>query len=337
MNRWFSVFASRMGDSSSRKVTLVFDNITHKKQIEKQQERFLALGSDLLVITGIDFRFLWVSSAWERVLGYTVNELTSSSWLNFVHPDDLKKSLDTAKENFMGKEVLDWENRYRHKDGSYRWFSWNVKPFQEESVLYAVATDITERKLAEEALQKSEERYSAIVHQATAGVAEIDTQGRHLFVNKKFCEITGFSEEELYHLHMSDYVHPDDAERCNRMFQQITTTGVPFISEKRIVCKDKSEVWINETVSSISDADNNTQSIVIVCIDITDRKTLEKQKDEFIGVASHELKTPVTSLKGLCTGAATAVHTGRRSCFCRYDAQNGQPDQQAHHPCSGSS
>ncbi len=297
MNRWFNVYASRVEDSHSRKVAIVFTNITQRKLIEREQERFLALGSDLQVIAGNNFKFLWVSSAWKRALGYTAEELTSVSWLEFVHPDDLPKSLDMAKANFSGGETIAWENRYRHKDGSYRWFSWNAKPYLEESVLYAVATDITERKLAEKALQESEDRYSAIIHQATAGVAEMDLQGNHLFVNKKFCEMTGFSEEELYTQKCFDYVHPDDKAQCEQLFRQTVATGKPFVSEKRIIGKDKTEIWINETISSISDAQNKTQSIVTVCIDITDRKTIEKQKDDFMGVASHELKTPVTSLK----------------------------------------
>ncbi len=297
MNRWFSVYASRIGDEGSRQVALVFANITQRKLIEREQERFLALGSDLLVITGNDYRFIWVSSAWERVLGYSLEELTSVGWKHFVHPDDLDASLSMAEQNFQGEECFAWENRFRHRDGSYRWFSWNAKPYLTEGVLYAVATDITDRKEAEEALRTSEEKYSAIIHQATAGVAERDLSGKHLFVNKKFCEITGFSEEELYQLHFSDYIHPDDLDRYQQLFLHTVTTGQPFISEKRIICKDKTEAWITETISGICDAHATPQSIVSVCIDITDRKTIEKQKDEFIGVASHELKTPVTSVK----------------------------------------
>ena len=266
--------------------------------MERDRDRFLALGSDLqVIIAGDDYRFKWVSSAWERVLGYSATELTTVNWKTFIHPEDIEKTLSVAQENFSGAEAISWENRYRHKDGSYRWFSWNASPYSDESILYAVAVDITERKLSEEALRESEERYSTIIHQATAGVAEMDVTGRYIFVNKKFCDITGFSEEELYNLTFQDIVHVDDVEHCEDLFKQTAATGEPFISEKRIIGKDKTEVWLNETISSISDAKNKTQSIVTVCIDITDRKTIEKQKDEFIGIASHELKTPITSLK----------------------------------------
>ena len=297
MQRWFSVYASRVGNEGSRKVAIVFTNITNRKIIERDRERFLALGSDLQAISCGDKSFSWVSSAWERVLGYTFPEMTTMNWRDFIHPDDIEITIDTAARNLSGKEVTGWENRYRHKNGSYRWFSWNSKPFLDEGCTYGVATDITERKLTEEALRQSEERYSTIIHQATAGVVEMDVNGRHIFVNKKWCETTGFSEEELMALTCFEYIHPDDVEPYQQLFQQTALTGQPFISEKRIICKDGTEVWINETLSGISDAQNAIKSIVSVCIDITDRKTIEKQKDEFIGVASHELKTPVTSLK----------------------------------------
>ncbi len=297
MNEWFTIYASRVDDETMHKIALVFSNITQRKLIERDRERFLALGSDLQAIGYGNAPFIWVSSAWERVLGYTFEEMTSLHWTYFVHPDDLEKTIAAANKNISGEEMVAWENRYRHKNGSYRWFSWNSKPYLDEGCTYGVATDITVRKEAEEALKESEERYSAIIHQATAGVIEMNLDGKHIFVNKKWCEITGFSEEELYALTAFDYVHPDDVDHCRQIFQQTAATGKPFIREKRIFCKDKTELWINETISGISDAQHKIKSVVSVCIDITDRKTIEKQKDEFIGVASHELKTPVTSLK----------------------------------------
>jgi two-component system sensor histidine kinase/response regulator len=107
----------------------------------------------MLCVGGFDGFFKLVNPAWERVLGYTVDELTSRPWLDFVHPDDREATILAGQNLSGGGSVIRFDNRYRARDGSYRWLSWMATPYPEKELIYAVAHDITQAKQAEEELQ----------------------------------------------------------------------------------------------------------------------------------------------------------------------------------------
>jgi PAS domain S-box-containing protein len=150
MNRWFEVNAFRIGEPQSNQFAVLFTNITARKKAEQERDRFLAVGSDLQVITGSSGYFQWVSPTFERVLGWTIDEMTSRPWTDFVHPDDINPSVSETVNLFSGRGTFAFENRYQHKDGSYRWFFWNAQPYPDEQVIYGAAVDITDRKRTEQ-------------------------------------------------------------------------------------------------------------------------------------------------------------------------------------------
>jgi PAS domain S-box-containing protein len=117
-------------------------------------ELFFELSHDLLCIAGMDGYFKQVNAAWERTLGYTAAELCARPYLDFVHPADRAATQAVAANLTGGHEVLAFENRLRRSDGSYCWLLWSSNARLDEQLIYAVARDITESKLAELAGQR---------------------------------------------------------------------------------------------------------------------------------------------------------------------------------------
>ncbi len=116
---------------------------------KEEFERFFNLIPDMVVIASEDGYFKRVNSASERVLGYTAQELLSTPYESFIHPDDIAPTRKEVERHLRGGTTLRFENRYRHKDGSFRWLEWNATSAA-DGLLYAAARDITERKQAEQ-------------------------------------------------------------------------------------------------------------------------------------------------------------------------------------------
>jgi len=117
--------------------------------------RLFQLALDMLCIAGLDGYFKLVNPAWERVLGYTPEELTSRPWLDFVHPEDVDATILEGQKLQAGLQVIRFQNRYRAKDGSYKWLSWMARPDVERGTIYAVARDITQAKATQQELEQA--------------------------------------------------------------------------------------------------------------------------------------------------------------------------------------
>jgi PAS domain S-box-containing protein len=131
----------------------VFD-ITRRKRLEEERNRFFTLSLDLFCIAGFDGHFKVLNDSWERTLGFTREELLASPYLDFIHPEDRPVTSDQAARNSQGQSAISFANRYRCKDGSYRWFLWNATPVTEEGLIYAVARDITDKKRVDDSIKE---------------------------------------------------------------------------------------------------------------------------------------------------------------------------------------
>lgn len=123
------------------------------------------LSLDLIATASFDGYFVQVNPAFTQALGYSAKELTSTPMLEFVHPDDRETTLAAAREQIeAGRDVYGLQNRYRAKDGSYRWLEWTSRPDPDARTLVAVARDVTDRKL----LEQHERRYQEELERAVA-------------------------------------------------------------------------------------------------------------------------------------------------------------------------
>lgn len=123
---------------------------------EEERTGFFTMSLDLLCVAGPDGYFKRLNPAWERVLGYTLAELMAEPYTNFIHPEDVASTCSETERYAAGGQTISFENRYRCKDGSYRWLSWNAIPSPDQLV-YAVARDITDHKEAERIRREAED------------------------------------------------------------------------------------------------------------------------------------------------------------------------------------
>ena len=149
----------RTGALSSTNAALEESNVSlqseiaHRQQVEAESERFFDLSLDKLCVAGFDGYFKRLNPAWERALGYSRDELMARPFHEFVHPDDLAKTTSETKHNNSGHNTDFFENRYKCKDGSYKWLAWRARAVPEEGIIYATARDITESKRAAQVLE----------------------------------------------------------------------------------------------------------------------------------------------------------------------------------------
>jgi PAS domain S-box-containing protein len=198
------------------------------------------------------------------------------------------------------------EARIRRYDGEYRWCLTRAVPAHDPSgrviAWYGTTTEIERRKRAEEALRLSEDRFRSIFDQALGGIAQKDLDGRYIMMNDRYCEITGRSREELLTMRMQDITHPEDLAPSLALYGDLVKGGADYEIEKRYVRSDGSPVWVHNSVSAIRSATGEPQSVLAVCIDISDRKQAEEKmaaaafKDQFLGLVSHELRTPISTV-----------------------------------------
>ncbi len=138
------------------------------------RDRMWRLSTSAMLVARFDGTITAVNPAWTALLGWTVDQLVGASMLLFVHPDDLVRTVAEAEKLAQGVTTRRFENRYRHRDGHYRWMSWTAVP--DERFIHAVGQDVTAEKEAADALDRTQEQLRQAqkmeaVGQLTSGIA----------------------------------------------------------------------------------------------------------------------------------------------------------------------
>ncbi|MEO8561533.1 MAG: PAS domain S-box protein [bacterium] len=168
------------------------------------EERFFQISIDLLCVLDFNGYFKRLNPAWERALGFTIEELMSRTFIEFVHPDDRERTLNQNTAVLAGGKALAFENRYRCKDGSFRWLHWNAAPDSDERVIYSAARDVTEQKRAAE----EREQLLGELQQALAEVRSL----QEILPICSYCK--RIRDDEDYWQHVESYI----SQRTNTRF-----------------------------------------------------------------------------------------------------------------------
>ena len=144
--------------------------------LQLSAQHFFNLSLELLAISNLDGYFIHLNPAWEKNLGFNLDELKKQSLITFVHPDDLEITQVEMNKLKMGISSVVFENRYRRKDGSYQWLSWIVTLRLEEGLIYGIAHDISKYKEVESILQKTNEELEIRVAERTAALKQANDE-----------------------------------------------------------------------------------------------------------------------------------------------------------------
>jgi PAS domain S-box-containing protein len=264
-----------------------------REKSETRATRFFDLSLDLFSMPGFDGYFKYVNPAWERTLGYTREEILSTPLTEFVHPDDREGTVEEIREIGAGKETMNFENRYRCKDGSYRWLSWSALNIPEEQVMFAVARDITDTKLGEVAVRESKDELEAIYNGLGDGLMVVDT-GTSTIVrsNQVLASMLGYSQAELAGMPIAN-VHP--AEELKLIAREVEKgrEGLNHVQDLILMRKDGSTFPVDMTGMNINY--KGRPSGVAILRDTTERKKAE----EALKASEQTLQTIFDSMPGL--------------------------------------
>lgn len=219
---------------------IVYEIHLHKEK-EESYKNLIELTNDLACIADLNTAtFLMINPAFEKVLGYTQEELLSKPFTEFIHPDDIDKTIQVIHNELLkGNDVITFENRYRCKDGTYRWLDWNSHPVPSLGITYAIAHDITERKKIEETLRISEEKFRNIFEHSNDGIClhelVYDSNGnpcnyRIIDVNPQYEYILSLNREDVIGKLATEAYNTQEPPYFD-VYKNVALTGKPTVFE----------------------------------------------------------------------------------------------------------
>jgi PAS domain S-box-containing protein len=259
------------------------ENLEEKiDQKTRERDNFFNLSNDLLLTAGSDGFFKDVNPALLRVLGWSIKELTETPFFDFIHPDDVQLTKNEYEQQVNdGKKAVNFLNRYRCKDGSYRWLEW-IATTEEDGKIYASARDVTERREQEEKIQELNEQKELILNAVSEGLYGIDLNGHTNFVNPAAANMLGWEAEELLGKPHHETIHhhfqnglPYPREECP-VFLAIRDSQVYQVVNEVFWRKDGSSFPVEYTCTPIV-KDGLTQVVVVNFRDVTKRKQAENE------------------------------------------------------------
>jgi PAS domain S-box-containing protein len=241
----------------------------------KALERLFNLSLDMLCVTDFDGHFRVVNAAFETTLGHSSQALLDTPFIDFVHPDDKAPTLEAVEQLATGAPVTCFKNRYRCKDGSYKWLEWTSVPETEAGLLYAVAHDITAQKKIQ---HEQRDLFENILSNVPASIFWKDRDSVYLGSNDRFVRDTGLQgPDEIVGKTDYDFAwtreQADSYRDCDR---KVMDSGEAMLNiEETQLQGDGTEVHVITSKVPLLDASGQVRGMLGVYMDISKRKQAE--------------------------------------------------------------
>jgi len=253
-----------------------------EEALEKSELRYRQLaenaGEAILVVQDNVIKFANPKGA--ELSGYSIEELVSTPFAQFIHPDDVDMVADRYARRLKGEAVPQiYDFRIIRKDGDTRWSELNAVPilWEDRPAVLCFMSDITERKQAEEALRQSEEKYRTVLEEMDEGYYEVDMAGTFTFVNDAMSRILGYSRDELIGMNYKIYTPKEDIKPIFQAYNRVYQTGEPLkwfpMPEIR---KDGTLIVAEDSVFPLQNEKGEVIGFRGISRDVTERKRAEE-------------------------------------------------------------
>ncbi|WP_293337854.1 PAS domain S-box protein, partial [Microcoleus sp. CAWBG58] len=244
-----------------------------------QGDRFFSLSPDMLCVVGFDGYIKHINPAAEKILGYSSAEMVGKLFIEFVHPDDRETTLKEAERIAAGNNSIGFENRWRCREGYYKWIAWTASTFSEEELMYGFGRDVTDRKLVQESLQHSNSILRSVIESTPDVIFVKDIQGRYAIVNSAVAQFLEKSIEAIIGKDDTELFPAETAQKIIELDNRIVTTG-QYLNYEEIIPKEGEKRTLLTTKCPWKDAEGNIIGVIGVSRDITDRKAIEAALQE---------------------------------------------------------
>jgi PAS domain S-box-containing protein len=278
---WARTIGAAVRDADGRIAYTILQavDLTEQRRLEQTASRMYALTRDLFCTVGFDGCIKTANPAWERALGYSTEEMAGQPFLDLVHPDDRPRTMREFERLLASGELtIDFENRYQHKDGSYRWLLWSSYVSMEERLVYGVAKDVTDRRRSEDRLRASERKYRDLVETSSDLIWSVDVGGRFTFVNRAVRRIYGYEPEEMLGRPIADFESDEQRVKDEEAFRRVMAGTPLFNYETRHIRKDGRPVDLSVNTMVLHDESGAVLGATGTATDISDRKRSEARQ-----------------------------------------------------------
>jgi PAS domain S-box-containing protein len=260
-----------------QRIKILTNEAFERDRTEKEVERIFNFSIDMIGSGNLQGYFTKINSSFGKILGYSEKEILKKQFIKFVHEDDVEKTKQALADAARGKKEIYIENRYKCKDGLYKWIEWKVLSIVKENKFIAVGRDVTERKRRDEVLWKNKERFRNLTEMTSDWIWEVDKDVRYTYSSPKVNDILGYDSGEIIGKTPFDLMPPEEAKRIIKIFNNIAASQEPFGCLENVnLHKNGHRVVIETSGTPIFNADGEFLGYRGVDRDITNRKQNEK-------------------------------------------------------------